>query len=377
MSYFERALKKFAQFQYKYGTIILVAAIIFTAFISIGLKDIQLEGDIQEQMPQHLPIYQLNDKIRDTFRGQDTIFILFKLENTEVQEVPKDILNPEIMDYVVRLQDSLEKESKVEGITSIYPAIQAAQQRTPQLTPEIMVNSLAHSPQAQELVSDDRRKMIMMVRADVGSSEDEIKGITNLINEKISSFSKPPGTDIMVTGSAPVQVETLDLLRFDSVYTLAIAFVIIFGLLVVMQRSFKKAGLIAVPLIFGVVWTGGALGWLNIKISFATAGLGAMILGLGVEYGVFMLTRYKEEREKGKKQLASLEVGVPGVGSAIIGSGTTTIVGFLALTLSIIPMMHNLGVSLALGIFFSIIGAVVVEPIVIVLEENFETWLRR
>ena len=58
MSYFERALKRFAQFQYKYGIIILVAALIFTAFISIGLKDIELESDIQEQMPQHLPIYQ-------------------------------------------------------------------------------------------------------------------------------------------------------------------------------------------------------------------------------------------------------------------------------------------------------------------------------
>jgi len=102
--------------------------------------------------------------------------------------------------------------------------------------------------------------------------------------------------------------------------------------------------------------------------------IGAMILGLGVEYGTFLVTRYKEER-KSKNQLNSLQIAVSGVGSSIIGSGLTTIVGFLALTLSIMPMMRDLGLTLALGIGFCLIIAVFANPSMIILEENFEKWL--
>ena len=76
-------------------------------------------------------------------------------------------------------------------------------------------------------------------------------------------------------------------------------------------------------------------------------------------------------------QEEALEVAVPSVGSAIMGSGSTTIVGFLALTLSIMPMLQNLGLSLALGIFYSIISSVIVGPALLVMEENFQEWTKK
>lgn len=209
----------------------------------------------------------------------------------------------------------------------------------------------------------------MMVRANVGSGEESVQDFTDLINQKLDAYSEPAGTNIMLTGSAPLRVTIVDILRHDAVFTLIIAFLIILALLVVLLRSFTEPLLISVPLMVGILWTGGTLGWLGVKLSFATAGLGAMLLGLGVEYGVFMLSRYKEVRNH-KSSEESMFIAVPAVGSAILGSGTTTIVGFLALTLSITPMMQNLGFSLALGIFYCIISAVVIEPVVIEVTER-------
>ena len=62
------------------------------------------------------------------------------------------------------------------------------------------------------------------------------------------------------------------------------------------------------------------------------------------------------------------------IGQAILGSGLTTITGFLALTLSIMPMLQKLGASLALGIFYSLSAAIFVMPIVIILEEDAREW---
>lgn len=372
MTLLEKPLERLAEIQNKHAIIILVLVLLFTSFISFGIKDIELESDMMEQMPQHLPVFELNDKIRATFSGQDTIFLLFMLdENVKSQMTPKDILAPEILEYVTMLEEDLQKESSIDTITSIAPVVRQANQIRSEVTTESVKDVLDHSPQSWELISDDRSKMIMILTANVGSSEGDITRVNNMINDKISSYSTPPGTNVLVTGTPPLHVAILGLLRYDSVYTLLLAFVIIMALLLAMQRSIKKAGIVSIPLILGVAWTAGSLGWLGIKISFATAGLGAMILGLGVEYGVFMLTRYEEERIKRKKKPAqAIKTAVPSVGAAIVGSGTTTIIGFLALTLSIIPMMQNLGLSLAMGIFYCIIAAVLVEPIVILSVER-------
>ena len=96
-----------------------------------------------------------------------------------------------------------------------------------------------------------------------------------------------------------------------------------------------------------------------------------MILGLGTEYGIFLVERYEEEREKGRSQKQALVKALPSVGSGIIGSGTTTIAGFLALLLASMPMVKHLGETLALGIFCILLATVVIAPAFMLVEERF------
>jgi len=121
------------------------------------------------------------------------------------------------------------------------------------------------------------------------------------------------------------------------------------------------------PLLLTVVWTLGTMGWLRIPLSIGTVGIGAMILGLGVEYGIFVIKRYEEEKRKGKSPEEILGVVVPGVGLNITGSATTTIAGFLALLLATMPMVQKMGSTLALGIFYSYLGAIAVNPALIAI----------
>ncbi|MBU0530394.1 MAG: MMPL family transporter, partial [Nanoarchaeota archaeon] len=195
--------------------------------------------------------------------------------------------------------------------------------------------------------------------------------LDTLIKDKVDMFSHPPGVKVMVTGTPQILVTMFDLLGQDALNTIIYASILILILLFILQRSIMRAIVVFTPLAIGLIWAYGTLGWLGIKISIATAGLGAIILGLGVEYGVFMLNRYLEERNKGKGQLESLQVAVPSIGRAVIGSGTTTIVGFLALTFSVMPLIQNLGFSLALGIFYSLLAAVMVQPVIILIRERF------
>ena len=366
----EGSLERVAAFQKRNARIIVFLALLITLFAGYGVSKVEMQTDLSKEMPNQLPIYQLNDRISDKFQGQDTIFILLTLdEDLNIKGYGNDIREPLTMQYLMMLDEALSKESSVVDVVSGATYIKDKPIYTKELVKDAIENSAASS-----FFSDDYKATFMIVRSDIGSGEKKIVALSELINDKIEGFSTPPGVEVTITGNAPLRVVILGLLQSDAIFTVSLASLIILGLLFMMKRSFSKGFLIFIPLSLGLIWTMGTMGWLGLKLSIATAGVGAMILGLGVEYGVFMYSRYEEERDKGKSQLMSLKKAVPGVGSAVLGSGITTMAGFLALTLSIMPMLQKLGLTLALGIFFCLFSAVFVMPSIIIVEEDFEHW---
>jgi len=368
----ESLLKKLAYFQMKYSVFIIIFMLLVTGFLSIGLTKISIESDIDKGMPHDLPIFKITDKINDKFGNQDAVLVVVKLdENSVDKDNPVDIRDPRVINFLVKLEENLKKEDLVENVQSVGSIFN--QIGKPNSLEESKL-ILSHVPNSEMFFNKDYSATIMIISADLGSGQEKVKELDNIIKEDIEYSQKPRGIKTMITGTPPMRAMVLDLLVHDAIFTLLIAAIIIFILLLLMERSFTKSLLIFLPLLLGITWTLGIMGWLSIKLSIATVGIGAMILGLGVEYGVFIVTRYKEERET-KSQLDSLQTAVSGVGSSIIGSGSTTIVGFLALTLSVMPMLRDLGITLALGIGFSLFIAVFINPSLIIAEENFEKWI--
>lgn len=373
MRFLENILEKVARVQKRYSLLIFAIVVIITIFLGIGMKYITLQTDLTKEMPQDLPIFKLNDRITDTFGGQDVVIVLFKLDDSlDTKTSINDIRHPYIIQSLIALEEVLNKESAVDSITSVASYFDGEVFYTLDHVKAI----LDSKPASKVFFSKDYKSTLMYIKADVGTSEDRIIKLSKLIQNDIDSVPGIPGVKISITGNPPMRIMIFTLLAHDALFTLLMAAFIILILLFIMEKSFTKGLVVFSPLMIGLIWTLGTLGWLGIPLSIATVGLGAMILGLGVEYGVFMLTRYKEERDRGENQLDSLLVAVPGVGSAIFGSGLTTIAGFLALTFSIMPMMQHLGESLALGIAFSLIAAIFVAPVIIILEEDFESWYR-
>ena len=368
----ESLLKKLAYFQMKYSVFVIIFMLLATGFLAVGLTKISIESDIDKGMPQDLPIFKITDKINDKFGNQDAVLVVVKLdENSVDKDTPVDIRDPRVINFLVKLEENLKKEDLVENVQSVGSVFN--QIGEPNSVEESRL-ILSHVPNSEMFFNKDYSATIISISADLGSGQEKVKELNNIIKENIEYSQKPKGIKTMITGTPPMRVMVLDLLVHDAIFTLLIAAIIIFILLLLMERSFTKSLLIFLPLLLGITWTLGVMGWLSIKLSIATVGIGAMILGLGVEYGVFIVTRYKEER-KIKSQLESLQTAVSGVGSSIIGSGSTTIVGFLALTLSIMPMLRDLGITLALGIGFSLFIAVFINPSLIIAEENFERWV--
>ena len=365
----EKMLEKLAETQSRHYKIMFIITLIVTIILASGLTKLEIQTDINKEMPQDLPVFKLGNKISDIFGGQDIILVLVRLDpDSNIQSAPKDIRDPKVIQSLIELEELLADESSIDRIQSIG-TIFNTMDGVPSTLNDVRTN-LSDIPDSAMFFNKDYTATLLYAYTSVGTSEEKTRAVTDSINNYIEQVSKPPGIKLSVTGILPMRIVILDLLVHDASFTIVVAALIILGLLIIMQGSISKAILVFIPLSMGLVWTIGAMGWLNIPLSIATVGLGAMILGLGVEYGVFIVARYNEERDKGITQRESLLVTVPSVGYAILGSATTTMAGFLALLASAMPMMQHLGLSLALGIFFSMTAAIVANPPLILIGEK-------
>jgi predicted RND superfamily exporter protein len=366
----QRSLIKLAEMQRKHARSLAVLAIIFTIILGIGLKDLTINSDFRKEMPTDLPIFALNDRIADKFGGEDMVVIAVQIDDSvDLKSAVRDIRDPRVIQSLIFLDEELRNEATIISVAS--PASLFRGNET--VTPEEITKKL-NNPQANAFFSRNYKMAIMYITADIGSGEEQIQKFDKFIQNRIDHTPKPPGVKFGITGAPTLRMTIFDLLKSDAVFTLLVAATIILLLLFVMQHSYTHGILVFAPLSMGLIWTMGTLGWLGIPLSVATVGLSSMILGLGVEYGVFVLSRYKEERAKKNNQLDSMKTTVFGIGSAIIGSGMTTIVGFGVLSFSTVPMIQHLGQTLALGIAFCLIAALFVNPVFILLEEDYEYW---
>jgi len=363
-------LKNLARFQYKYSSLIFAITIFLTIAIGLGIQNIHLQTDISKELPQDLDVIKLQDRISDKFGGADTIMVLIKLnKNCELENAPKDIRDPRVIRMLVFLENEIKKEPSINYVQSsgsffIYP------ENVPDNI-ELIKQILTEIPNSKMFFNKDYSSTLIIISADLGKSDEKINNFVSKIKEDIESVEKPACVDVIVTGNPPIRVVLMEMLEHDMVFTMSLAAIIILFLLILIKKSLVRGILIFTPLVFGLTWTLGLMGWFDIPLSVATVGIGAMILGLGTEYGIFLVERYEEEKEKGKNQKEALITALPSVGSGIIGSGTTTIVGFLALLLASMPMIQHLGETLALGIFCILFATIVVSPAIILIEERF------
>jgi hydrophobe/amphiphile efflux-3 (HAE3) family protein len=369
MSKLDLFLVKLAEFEYRYASRIFLISIALTLFLAVNVLNVSLQTDISKELPQDLPVIKLHREISERFGSGDMILVLIQLDKqSTVENAVIDIRDPRVIACLLELQALIEKEHNVNAVFSMASLFK---QSTIPRDIEGVKMILSQVPNSQMFFNRDYSATILSISGDFTGGEERIKSLVGALQADVDSVTKPPGVKMTITGMAPIRVTMMDLLREDAVYTTSVAGVIILLLLIVLLRSITKPILIFIPLLFSVIWTLGTMGLLEIPLSIATVAVGPMIIGLGVEYGAFLTSRYEEERNKGKTQRESLLIAVPKVGFAISGSAFTTMVGFIALQLVSMPMIQQLGITLTLGIFYCWLIVLIVNPTFIVLEERF------
>ncbi len=186
------------------------------------------------------------------------------------------------------------------------------------------------------------------------------------------------GDNGFISGSAASSKSTLDSLKREiPIYTL-VAVILILIILFLSTTSYLE------PLIF--LFTVGAAIILNLgtnifqgeisQITFSAASI--LQLAVSMDYSIFLLHRFHEERNKGVEVTQAMINGMRFSFRPVSASALTTIAGFAALIFMEYGIGKDMGIVLAKGIVFSLLAVMTLLPaLVIMLDKWIEKYTHR
>jgi predicted RND superfamily exporter protein len=145
----------------------------------------------------------------------------------------------------------------------------------------------------------------------------------------------------------------------ESWIVLLIALIAVGFLIYLDFRSLPITLLAFLPVVLASIWTLGLMGLFRINLNFMNMIVFTMVLGVGIDYVVYILHRWQEKKGVPK------EIGLTQVGKSVLLAGLTTLIGFGSLILSGYPGLRSMGAVALLGVGFSFLLSMTLIPVLL------------
>jgi len=236
----------------------------------------------------------------------------------------------------------------------------------------------AGSPAAETMVSDDRHTTFLSVVL-VDRDEDELaEHGTELV--ATAQAQQANGFEVYAVGDlsgdeAYGAIAEEDLAKSESVGlpVALIVLVVVFGALVAP----------ALPLLLGVLTIFIAVGLTTIVSRFVaitdevTIMISMIGLAVGIDYALFTIERYREERRRGLPKQLAIEIAGGTAGKAILFSGATVILALMGMFILPITVFHSLAAGAILAVIVAVLATQTFVPAVLGLLGDKINWPRR
>ncbi|MBQ4412489.1 MAG: MMPL family transporter [Candidatus Methanomethylophilus sp.] len=202
---------------------------------------------------------------------------------------------------------------------------------------------------------------------------------TGHVRDTVAQAKSETGVNLTtyVSGNAALTYDTMTAANNDVNLIHILSIVLIFTLLALFFGAIVTA--IVPPLGFGAAYAVAMVVLFHFayttSVFYLTSTLMVVtMLGAGCDYGLFIITRYREELKKGAQHHEALLTSVEWAGESVFTSGMSVIIGFACLTICDFSMVRNMGLMLAVGIVFALIAALTFVPALVNLLGEKTFW---
>lgn len=325
-------MKRFGRFIAKNRILVVVISILLVFPALYGMISTRINYDLLTYLPQNLDSMKGQEILDKKYSDAATSMLI--IEDME----PKDI---------VKIK---EKVSKVKGVNKV-----------------IWVDDVLDTTIPKEILPDEARKsfysgnstMLIIKFNESPSSENTQQAITDI--------RKLTNKQCFLSGMSAIVKDTKDLADKETPFYVLLA--VVFSV-IVLSLTMKS---VIIPFIFlaaiglAILYNFGTNIFFG-QISYVTKALAAVLqLGVTMDYSIFLLHRYDEEREKLEDKNEAMADAIANTIVSITGSSLTTIAGFLALCVMTLALGKDIGIVMAKGVMLGVISTVTVLPALILI----------
>jgi len=367
----QKPLEWYAKFVSHHAPVVLAIFFIFTIFMGYQASLMKTAGTSQKDwLPEDIEVVNTFELIADQFAGS------FSSATIVVEAAPgyagsdeiRDMRDPRVLRYV----DVLAERAKlVYGVVSAESAADVIKEANGGKIPSSLrsVKSLLEhnemvKQQMSNYICDDNTMSV--VRLKLQEDVDEARVVEGL-NEVIKG-NKPPGVVVELSGDPVQEVTMRELAQETMGKTSFVSFALIIVILIILFVSLKYGLIPLLTIFFGIIWAYGALVLAGFNITPQTSGVMAMIMGIGIDFGIQVTKRFRFELRTQKREDAMVDT-LKNVFYPMTITTIAAVTGFLCLGLGKLPVMKDMGTMMAVGVVFCAIAALTVVPAVLVLLE--------
>lgn len=188
----------------------------------------------------------------------------------------------------------------------------------------------------------------------------------NKLEKDLKEEAKSYNVNIIMTGPQVLSRDEMVQSQKDTKLTTLLSIMLIFLIFLKAFGRIRYSLISIIPLSMGIFVSLGATRIFFGKLNMMTAMMGAILIGLGIDYAIHMITIYLEYRHKGKNKeesvLAIFQKGIKGISAGAL----TTSVGFLLFGLSSFPGFSEFGIVLGGGILIVFICTLFLLPSILI-----------
>ena len=360
--------------------IAVIAALALTAPMAIGVSQLEVGFDTRDNFDDSVPVVADFILISEEFQSSPApIYVV--VEGDVVSEGGKEAVREVIgvlgqdERVTVVISDLWSTLDSTRGsdseLSSLMLSVESGEDGSWSDLREWLTGTDAGRDVSSGLLSGDGQQTLVSFQAatldwsDTNSFESELSSM-------LSASVSESGFTADLSGRSLILAQiTSDVAEAAVLSTVIVAGVILLMLVTIHTFRTQNLGLgIArgvvtwIPLLAVVAWVYGIMGFTGFQLNSQTVTIGALTLGLGVDYAVHLSTRIEEEVEKNPDGLPSewATASISTTGRAMAGAAVTTAGGFSVLNLSSLVPLQLFGQAFVVAITLALLASVLLLP---------------
>jgi RND superfamily putative drug exporter len=218
------------------------------------------------------------------------------------------------------------------------------------------------------LVSADRRTTFFLATVDADSERratDYVAQFRETVHRSVERIPWAAPYEVQVTGGPALDYDVRTVSKHDAERSernalpfAAVVLVLAFGALVAAMLPLV-VGVFAITCALGLVHVTGAFYPMSVFVLTIITMVG---LGVGIDYSLLIVTRFREELNRGRSRREAAERTIATAGKAVLTSGLTVMVGFASLLITPITETRSVGIGGLFVVAAAVLLAVTLLP---------------